>query len=201
MFFDERGLEVDVHECEVVEQRFASQFIEPQDVVLELGARYGTVTVKIQEKLTRKHLHVAVEPDTSVLPCLLSNLRRHGSRALVLDSIVSKTPGAVEGTGYGTFVRLHPSEGSAVCTSVSVVDLETQIGAKFTALVADCEGCLGPFLSDFPFLLDQLRMIMFETDEGYGQTDYADIHARLARMGFQQVAAERNQFVYVKTVD
>jgi FkbM family methyltransferase len=201
MFVDEFGAEINVEECEVVEQKFAAQFVKAEDVVLELGARYGTVTVKIQERLARKHLHVAVEPDATVLPCLRDNLQRHGSRARILDSIVSKTRGALEGKGYGTYVRLHPDESAQCCASTTVEQLEAELGVPFSALIADCEGCLGPFLQDFPTLLERLRMVMFETDEGYGQTDYASIHAQLIALGFQNTAFENNQFVYEKTVD
>jgi FkbM family methyltransferase len=198
MFLDEHGAEINTQNFELVEQQFASQFIEADDVVLELGARYGTVTVKIQEKLAQKHLHVAVEPDAKVVPCLRDNLERHGAQARLLESIVSKTTGAIEGEGYSTFVRLRPEEGAVCCATTTVEELEAELGTKFTALVADCEGCLGPFLQDFPSFLEQLRLVMFETDEGYGQTDYESIHAQLLSLGFQKIASKHSQFVYTK---
>lgn len=198
MFVDEDGKEINIQNFEYTEQEFASQYIEAEDVVLELGARYGTVTVKIQEKLARKNLHVAVEPDPKVVPCLRENLQRHGSQARILDSIVSKTPGTVEGEGYSTYVRMEPKENAVCCSMTTVEELEAELGTKFTALVADCEGCLGPFLQDFPSFLQQLRMIMYEKDEGYGQTNYESIQKQLVDLGFEKIAHKHNQFVYTK---
>lgn len=198
MFFNELGEEINTAAFEAQEQEFAGTYIEADDVVLELGARYGTVTVRIQSRLRSKTMHVAVEPDALVVNVLRENLERHASQAVVFQGIVSKTPGAVHQDGYATLVRLQDASDSDCCASVDIEALETQLGAKFTAVVADCEGCVGPFLRDFPTLLSQLRMFMFETDPGYNQTDYAQVHALLLDAGFVVAANVGWQFVYVR---
>jgi len=58
-FYNERGERIKTHVREWIEQRDAAQFIRSTDVVLELGARYGTVTSVINRKLFNKHRHVA----------------------------------------------------------------------------------------------------------------------------------------------
>jgi FkbM family methyltransferase len=198
MFFNELGEQINTAAFEAQEQEFASKYVEADDVVLELGARYGTVTVRIQSKLNAKQLHVAVEPDPLVLEVLRKNLERHDSLATVFHGIVSKTPGALEQDGYATIVRLQSTEDEKCCASINVEDLETRLGAKFTALVADCEGCLGPFFKDFPEFLAQLRMVMLETDPGYNQTDYAEIRALLLEKGFVEADHVGWQYVYVR---
>jgi FkbM family methyltransferase len=196
MFRDEQGRTINTAHMEREEQRIAEQYVEPGDVVLELGARYGTVSAKIQSRLANKKLHVAVEPDSSVIPVLRSNLAEHLCETLVFQGIVSKTTGVVEQKGYSTIVRLGATGTS--CPTTTVDDLEAQIGAKFTVLIADCEGCVGPFLEDFPHLLDQLRLVHFETDPGYKQTDYEHVKTLLREHGFQEVEHMNWQWVFAK---
>jgi FkbM family methyltransferase len=196
MFVDEHGSAININSVEHNEQRIAEQYVRPDDVVLELGARYGTVSAKIQAKLAVKRNHVAVEPDSRVIETLRKNLQEHGPDAIVFHGIVSKKPGVVEGDGYGTLVRLH-GEGTC-CASTTVEELETQLGAKFTVLLADCEGCLGPFLDDFPQLYEQLRLVHFETDPGYNQTDYKQIEQTLLQHGFKQIERVGWQWVFEK---
>lgn len=196
MFRDDAGQVIDIARIEFAEQRIAETHVRPDDVVLELGARYGTVTAKIQSKLARKELHVAVEPDVRVLQALRNNLQEHGCCPVVFDGIVSKRPGVVEGDGYGTLVRLGAS--GRPCPSKTVQELEAEIGAKFTVLIADCEGCVGPFLEDFPELLDQLRLVHFETDPGYNQTNYEQVKEKLEQHGFREAEHDGWQWVFVK---
>ena len=42
----------------------------------------------------------------------------------------------------------------------------TTLPVRPTALVADCEGCLLQVLTDFPNILDRIRMVYFENDGG-----------------------------------
>jgi len=51
---------------EVPEQKLVNIYIQPDDVVLELGARYGTVSCNINKKLNNKLNQVSVEPDSRV---------------------------------------------------------------------------------------------------------------------------------------
>ena len=201
MFFNELGETINTAAMEAQEQEFASKYIQEDDVVLELGARYGTVTVRIQSRLRAKHLHVAVDPDPLVADVLRKNLERHQSLATVFQGIVSKTFGTVEQDGYGTLVRLQTEADAGCCASTDIQSLEATLGAKFTALVADCEGCLGPFFKDFPDVLSQLRLVMLETDPGYNQTDYGEVHAELRKRGFVEVDHVGWQFVYVRKSD
>lgn len=196
MFRNEVGDEIDISRIEHEEQRIAQQYVKPNDVVLELGARYGTVSAKVQQQLANKKLHVAVEPDSRVIGSLRDNLTKHGCETMVFHGIVSKTPGVLEGNGYATMVRLNGN--GTCCASTTIEDLETQLGAKFTVLIADCEGCLGPFLEDFPQLLDQLRLVHFETDPGYRQTDYEKVKQLLTIKGFREAEHVNWQWVFVR---
>ena len=55
---------------EVDEQLMSLEYIEPTDIVLELGARYGTVSVLTSKIVENKGKLVSVEPDSSIIPTL-----------------------------------------------------------------------------------------------------------------------------------
>ena len=65
-FYNEHDKVIDVKRIEFEEQYLAGQYVEPDDVVLELGARYGSVTVAISRKLRDSSTCVTVEPDEKV---------------------------------------------------------------------------------------------------------------------------------------
>ena len=52
---DEYGIAVNIEAMEKPEQDLANQYIEENDVVLELGARYGSVSCTINSKLKCKN--------------------------------------------------------------------------------------------------------------------------------------------------
>lgn len=56
MFYDRHGKVIDTATLETEEQELAKKYIEPNDIVLELGARYGTVSCAINGKLANKKI-------------------------------------------------------------------------------------------------------------------------------------------------
>ena len=52
---------------EKYEQYFVHKWLKPDDIVLELGGRYGVVACTIDSILINKKNHVVVEPDKSVI--------------------------------------------------------------------------------------------------------------------------------------
>ena len=61
--YDENNNLVDINNIEVVEQQQAKEYIKPDDIVLELGARYGSVSCIVNNILNDKYNQVVVEPD------------------------------------------------------------------------------------------------------------------------------------------
>ena len=72
VFIDECGAAINTHTNEWHEQILALQHVQPHHRVLELGARYGTVSCALQ--YNRPARHVAVEPDARVWAALAANL-------------------------------------------------------------------------------------------------------------------------------
>ncbi len=67
---NEHGQSVNIAKLEVQEQRLVNQYIKENDVVFELGARYGSVSCIINSKLNCKTNQVVVEPDERVWEAL-----------------------------------------------------------------------------------------------------------------------------------
>ena len=60
IFYDENNNIVNHYHMEAQEQELANKYVEENDVVLELGARYGTVSCVINNKL-----------NTSIILCII----------------------------------------------------------------------------------------------------------------------------------
>ena len=70
---DQYGNLVDIQHIENIEQDLANMYILEDDTVLELGARYGSVSCTINSKLNNKNNQVVVEPDERVWDALEKN--------------------------------------------------------------------------------------------------------------------------------
>jgi hypothetical protein len=67
------GNRVNIETVEKHEQDLANKYILENDIVLELGARYGSVSCTINSKLNNKNNQVVVEPDDRVWDALEKN--------------------------------------------------------------------------------------------------------------------------------
>ncbi len=193
-FYNPHGVCIDHLVMEREEQLLALEFVEPRHVVLELGARYGTVTCAIVQALGGDASRVvAVEPDARVWPVLERNLAANGAAGvrLVKGFVASRPLVLVEPPpsgwtwGYGVSARpLAAGDDADVappCTSLAC--LQDACGLRFTALVADCEGFLGTFFEENPAMLQQLELVIFEQD-GVDHCDYGALRAALCSHGF-----------------
>jgi len=187
-FKDENGKIIDIATVENEEQRQAEQYIEPDSVVLELGARYGTVSCIINKKLNNKKNQVSVEPDTTVWEALESNKARSNSEFHILKGFVSRTNlkvVKVGDNGYGT--TFEEAEGSD-SNSYTVEQIESMYKLKFNTLVADCEGCLEKLFDENPNFYNTMKLIIFEQD--YPQKcNYNKIIDNLRKNKFREVVS------------
>jgi FkbM family methyltransferase len=168
---------------EYPEQCLSYKYINPESTVLELGARYGSVSCVINKKLQDKTKQVSVEPDPSVWQALENNIQANGCSIHLHKGFVSKTPRALIHNGYAT--RTIPSENSYL-TSSSVEYLQEKHGLTFDTLVADCEGFLETFFDEHPFLYEQLHTVIFEADFP-NKCNYDKIRSQLKQHGFREL--------------
>lgn len=164
-FFDSNGNVLDSKELERTEQRHAYKYIEPDDVILELGGRYGMAAVYANAKLKNKRNHYVVEPDSTVIEALNKNKESHFADFHVFNGYVSRTPMKLireeNPIGLGNFsVPCEKADGE--CKTLEQIKNET--GLEFNTLIADCEGFLEQFFDEnYPEIL-KIDKFLFECD-------------------------------------
>jgi FkbM family methyltransferase len=192
-FVDESGKAINHLSVERNEQLQAGRYIRPESVVLELGARYGTVSCVINSKLAVKTNQVSVEPDSRVHAALELNMRANGCEFHIVKGVISRTPIVLDAldyyNGYGT--TSVKAETSSI-VSYRLEDIEAMYGLTFDTLVADCEGFLEQFFDENPDFYKQLRLIIFEQDYPK-KCNYAKITGVLRQQGFVQLEAGFHQ--------
>jgi FkbM family methyltransferase len=183
--FDENGQLVDTANLEVVEQKIAELFIEPDDRVLELGARYGSVSCIINSKLADRSKHVAVEPDQRVWDALEKNKLYNHCEFHIHKGFISKRSMSLTNLDdhFGGYGSTFTDDVASQIPRISLEDLIYQCGFNFNVLVADCEGFLERFIDENPAFLPDLRLIVFEEDYPE-KCNYHKIKQLLEDLGF-----------------
>jgi FkbM family methyltransferase len=163
IFKDENNNIVNNSIYEVTEQNQAIRYIDKDCIVLELGARYGTVSCIINKKIGNPQNQVSVEPDVRVQKALEENMINNNCNFHIINGFISKIPLELTelDSGYGT--TSIPVENSNII-SYTLNEIENKYNLKFNTLVADCEGFLEQFFDENPQLYSQLSLVMFEKD-------------------------------------
>jgi FkbM family methyltransferase len=163
IFKDENNDIINTAICEVNEQYQAVTYIHKDCIVLELGARYGTVSCIINKKIGNPQNQVSVEPDVRVQKALEENMINNNCDFHIINGFISKIPLELTelDSGYGT--TSQPVENSII-QSYTLNEIENKYNLKFNTLVADCEGFLEQFFDENPQLYSQLSLVMFEKD-------------------------------------
>jgi hypothetical protein len=160
--YDEHNKKLDLDTWEKEEQDDARKYILPTDCVLELGARYGTVSVVINKKLKDPSLHVVVEPDNDVWGALEKNKQNSNSKFHIIKGLLSNKKFSLEKGGVKT---RQVEDKDSTMPHFSFDEVKKLVNKPFTALVADCEGCVEHFLTENIEILDNLRIVLLEEDE------------------------------------
>jgi FkbM family methyltransferase len=169
IFYDKNNNKIDNFKNELKEQLLCYYFIEPDDIVLELGARYGTVSCIINKKLNDKNNQVSVEPDKSVWKILETNIKNNNCKINLIKGAISNKKLNFNSKDYGSYTQVIENECSIkndkkVIKIYSLEDIQLDFNLKFNVLVADCEGCLENFFNENKFILFQLKKIIYEMD-------------------------------------
>ena len=194
---DLKGVPIDTNRIEKHEQDLANLYILENDVVLELGARYGSVSCVINSKLNNKNNQVVVEPDDRVWEALENNKTRNGCAFNIVKGFISKKKLDLTELdcclgGYGsTFIENKNTK----ISSLTLDQVREQYKLNFNVLVADCEGFLEVFFDENPEFYDSLRLIMFEADY-CEKCNYGKIRNTLREKGFVKIL-EGHQNVWI----
>lgn len=196
---NERGRPIDNRLYETTEQKIALEYVRPDDAVLELGARYGSVSVLTNWALRDRTKHAVVEPDLGVLPALARNRNVHGCKFLIVPGIVSSTnePVYLQPRGYGSKIVPRASERTIPVKTFRLADLEKQLQCKFNCLLMDCEGGAVQFVKEHEWFMDQLDTVSIECDK-LPMKSYQPVFDTLAEHGFVPVFRQNIYQVWQK---
>jgi FkbM family methyltransferase len=195
---DLRGNKVDIENIEKPEQDLANKYILENDIVLELGARYGSVSCVINYKLNNKKNQVVVEPDNRVWDALEQNRINNNCEFNIVKGFISNKKLSLTNLdvclgGYGsTFIENDNTK----IPSYSLDEIINKYNLKFNVLVADCEGFLETFFDENPKFYDSLRLIIFEADY-IEKCNYNKIKNNLRKNNFKKLL-EGHQNVWIR---
>jgi FkbM family methyltransferase len=190
IIYNEKGTLVDTSSVEVQEQRLANAYIQENDVVLELGARYGSVSCIINSKLNCKTNQVVVEPDERVWAALERNKEVNNCNFHILKGFLSgKKLELAEMNSWDGYGTTSVESSNSTIPSMSLDEVKAKYGLNFNVLVADCEGFLETFFDENPTFYDQIRLILFEADCPH-KCNYAKIRNTLRSKGFRPILNE-----------
>lgn len=192
---DENKKQLDPND-ELTEKIIIYEYLPEDSTVLELGARYGAVSLVIGNKLKNPSHHVVIEPDQVVWNALETNKSKNGGKFTIIKGVLSKTPLYLQRAGYGSTTIDHATEDSTVVPNITFSELVKETNLLFDALVVDCEGCLEKVLLDFPSILDNMKFVTFEEDYK-DKCNYDWIKSQLLIRGFFQTRDKFHQ-VWVK---
>jgi FkbM family methyltransferase len=163
---DQYGNIIDIDNIEKCEQDLTNQYIEENDIVLELGARYGSVSCTINSKLKCKINQVVVEPDERVWNALERNKNANNCEFHIVKGFISAKKLGLTNLdnhcgGYGSTYIIN---NESTIPAYTMEEIITKYNLSFNVLVADCEGFLECFFDENPIFYDTLRLIIFEAD-------------------------------------
>jgi FkbM family methyltransferase len=179
---------VDIATIEKQEQDLVNLYIKKNDIVLELGARYGSVSCTINKKLQTKTNQVVVEPDDRVWEALEKNKSRNNCDFHIIKGFISNkkldlTNLDVYLDGYGS--TSIENENSKI-PSFTLDEINKKYNLNFNVLVADCEGFLEQFFDENPTFYDNIRLLIFEADYP-DKCNYTKIRTTLLEKNFRKL--------------
>jgi hypothetical protein len=193
-YVDENNKKVNIYLDEVFEQNAAYKHIKRDDIVLELGGRYGVVSGVINSILDDKTNHVVVDPDDKIINALTKNRDTNCFKYHILNKYISTSNKKIIYDGYATRlvndINLKHDD-----KKISYDEFKKMYPLKFNVLVADCEGCLCEFIKMIGDDIKLYDKILFETDCP-DQCNYTELINLLVINGFKMVENSFN-FMYV----
>ena len=198
-YYNEKNELINHKELERDEQEQAYKYIESNDVVLELGGRYGTVSAVINYKLENKKNHVVVEPDENIVPTLIKNRELNNSGYYILSKVISNSNKKKIESGYSTHY-VDSNDNDKTNNIISYEDFKKQFPLDFNVIVADCEGCLAEFIKMMGDDFYKINKVIFEADMAQ-LCNYDEIIQILLNNGFTLIEKKFNivdRYVFIK---
>lgn len=174
--------------AERIEQHHCTTYIPQDAAVLELGGRYGVVSVCINKQLKTPSHHLVVEPDKRIHPALYKNRELSNSQFQVLEGIISNQKLNLVHNGYNTHTTSSSTGSDTNITNLTLQQVQERYRIPFNTLVVDCEGCYNSFWKENPTFLNQIHTVILENDFTKSSTAKENIDA-LRQRGFKRVTS------------
>jgi hypothetical protein len=194
-FVNENGYSVSKIFDEVNEQYSAYKYIEKNDIVLELGGRYGVVSGVINSILDNKENHVVIDPDDKIIDALTKNRNNNKFKYHILNKYIANNNKQIIYDGYATRLIENNTLSDNDDKKISYEEFKKSYPLKFNVLVADCEGCLCEFIKMIGNDINLYNKILFEAD-CKDTCNYTELINLLITNGFKMVENNFN-FTYV----
>lgn len=149
---------------EYPEQLLATQFLNGDETILELGANIGRNTLVMDHITGKRGKVVTLECDVTTAAQLDHNKFINNATFLIENSALSKTPVYQKEGDWTTIKSEKPIEGYKPVRTISYDEIERKFNVKFDTLVADCEGALYYILQEMPEMLQNINLIIIEND-------------------------------------
>ena len=175
--FDENNNLINHKSIEHIEQQLAEKWIKSDDKVLELGARYGSVSIITNQIIRDKSTHYVVEPDETVWTALESNMKQNNCDFNIIKGIIGNNKYKLEGNDYEKTSTIDTTSRTSQIETFDLPDI------KFDTLIVDCEGFLEEFYDDNQPLFTQLKKMIIECDCP-DKCDYPRLINEFKNLGF-----------------
>ena len=198
---DENNKTIDINKFEKPEQDLAKKYINTNDIVLELGARYGSVSCIINSKLNCKTNQVVVEPDKRVWKALERNRIANNCEFHIVKGFISKKKLDLINLNcyHNGYAATSIENENTQISSFTLEEIMKTYNLNFNVLVADCEGFLEVFFDENPDFYNNLRLIIFEADYA-NKCNYKKIEYNLIKKGFNNIL-KGHQNVWIQLLD
>lgn len=179
---------------EIVEQTMASLFLDPDDVVLELGSNIGRNSLIIASILKSSSNLVTLEMDSEFSKKCEENKQLNNFNFHIINAALSYVPlyhqKKKHGEGGGYCVNVKHNDDYVPCDTVTFEEIEAKYNLKFNVLVVDCEGGFYHIIKSNPSILDNIRLLIIEND--FPVLDHKIfLNSLLAEKGFTCVFTEK----------
>lgn len=178
--YNERNRLINHENIEVIEQQLTKKYVKPNDRVLELGARYGSVSIITNQIINDKQSHYVVEPDACVWDALENNMKINNCNFNIIKGIIGKKKYKLVGSGYAKKSVVDESYGKS---QIELFDLPD---VNFNTLIIDCEGYLETFYDENKELFLSVDKMIIECDEP-SQCDYPRVFKEFEKLNFKVV--------------
>jgi len=143
--------------------------IEEDDVVLEVGSRYGAVSCALSEAMGNNGKLITVEADPDTWDIHQYNKLSHSCSSYSVCGVLGEEDMVVLNTTqhYAKRTSADPEAEGVTVKHFTWDDIEAETGLTINTLVIDCEGCLFDLIDTYKHKFKQVNKIILENDENF----------------------------------